>query len=88
MTAEPFLRRGDQGQSVAVRVQDLLQRHQEKEKYARKLKDEETQILENYQEQKHAMDTLGRDKRDLEKKHGEVKKNFQENYENNKGPNE
>ena len=34
------------------------------------------------------MDTLSREKRDLEKKHNEVKKNFQESFENNRGPNE
>jgi hypothetical protein len=41
VTAEPFLRKGEQGNSVAIRVQDLTLRLQEKERLARKLKEEE-----------------------------------------------
>mmetsp|Transcript_23985 Transcript_23985/g.29826 ORF Transcript_23985/g.29826 Transcript_23985/m.29826 type:complete len:89 (-) Transcript_23985:74-340(-) len=44
VTAEPFLRK-DEGNSLAVRVQDLQQRLQEKDRLARKLKEEETVIV-------------------------------------------
>lgn len=39
-------------------------------------------------EQKHEMESLGRDKRDLEKKHGNIKTEFNDKFDRERGPSE
>lgn len=88
VTAEPFLRKNDDGNSVAVRINDLQQRLAAKEKSARLLKDQENTVLQTLQENKLEHEGLERDKRDLEHKHSKIKVDFNDKFDKERGPSE
>ena len=50
MTAEPFLRKEGEGNSIAVRISDLKTQLHKKEQLARQYKEEETSILAEFKQ--------------------------------------
>jgi len=68
VTAEPFLRK-EEGNSLAVRIQDLQQRLQEKDRLARKLKEEENTIVGQYKEHEAILQKLTGEAREVEGSH-------------------
>ena len=87
VTAEPFMKR-EEGNSVATRVEDLKDRLRQKEQEAKEFVEAAKKTQEEHAELKHQVDSLGRDKRDLETKHSKIKGDFQDNMDRNRGPSE
>ena len=77
VTAEPFLRKNE-GNSVAVRIQDIQQRLMEKDRIARKIKEEEMSLVKQFSEQEILKNQLQGETNQIEGSHKAVQGEFQD----------
>ena len=75
VTAEPFLQKED-GNTIKVRIEDLRHRLGEKESLARKRKEEEKKITEEFKELEIEMHKLTGEKNQIEGTHKALKEEF------------